>query len=63
MPVTIMISDGSSSKGLRIKGAIVDLYSLDATKVKDICLTALASEFFDAAVVSQMVRENIEEID
>ena len=63
MPVTITVSDGSSSKGLRIKQELTDLYDLDADKVRDFIKLNLTGTLFDRVVTAQMLQDNIQEID
>ena len=63
MPITITVTDGSSSKGLRLKQELTKLYGLDTDKVRDFIRASLTATLFDRAVTSQMIQDNIEEID
>ena len=63
MPITVTISDGSSSKGLKIKQELTQLYGLDTDKVRDFIKDTLTGALFDRAVTSQMIQDNVEEID
>ena len=63
MPIMITVTDGSSSKGLRIKQELTNLYDLDADKVRDFIKSSLTGTLFDRAITSQMLQDNIEEID
>ena len=63
MPITLTVTDGSSSKGLKIKQELVDLYGLDTDKIRAFIKKSLMGTLFDRTVTAEMILDNIEEID